>query len=142
MSLKKRISFVSMVVAVLIAAVVLGQQAPPAGQAPAGGRGGGGRGAGGQGGRGGAAGAAAGAAAPAQGGGRGGAQAAAPVPSGVTIAGEIKNYVPITDAMLEKPDANDWLVLRHDQFASNYSPLSQITAANAGQLQLAWAMPM
>jgi alcohol dehydrogenase (cytochrome c) len=68
--------------------------------------------------------------------------AAPPPPSGVTIAGEIKNYVPITDAMLMKPNPNDWLVIRHDQAASNYSPLTQISAANAGQLQLAWAMPM
>jgi alcohol dehydrogenase (cytochrome c) len=68
--------------------------------------------------------------------------AAPPPPSGVTIAGEIKNYVPITDAMLMNPNPNDWLVIRHDQAASNYSPLTQITAANAGQLQLAWAMPM
>ena len=48
-------------------------------------------------------------------------------PAGVTIAGEIKNYVPITDAMLQNPDPNDWLVIRHDPFASNYSPLNQIT---------------
>jgi alcohol dehydrogenase (cytochrome c) len=128
MNLKNGIPVTSMVAAVLIAAAVLGQQAPPAGPAPAGGRGG--------------AGAAGGAAAPAQGGGRGGAPAPAPVPAGVTVAGEIRNYVPITDAMLSNPDPKDWLVLRHDQFASNYSPLNQITAANANQLQLAWAMPM
>ena len=74
--------------------------------------------------------------------GRGAGQQAAPVPAGVTVAGEIKNYVPITDAMLQNPDPNDWLVIRHDQFASNYSPLNQITAANVGQLQLAWALSM
>lgn len=60
----------------------------------------------------------------------------------MTVAGEIKNYVPVTDAMLANPPTNDWLVLRHDHSASNYSSLNQITAANAGQLQLAWAMPM
>jgi alcohol dehydrogenase (cytochrome c) len=97
MSLKKSISFVSMAGAVLIAAMVLGQQAP-AGPAP--------------------------------------------TPAGVTVAGEIRNYVPITDAMLMNPSPNDWLVIRHDQAASNYSTLNQITAANVGQLQLAWAMPM
>jgi len=118
-----------MIVAILIAAVVLGQQAP-AGQAPAGG------------GRGGQGGGRGGAAAPAGRGGAGGAQAAAPAPSGVTVAGEIKSYVPVTDAMLLNPPAGDWLALRHDQFASNYSTLNQVTAANVGQLQLAWAMPM
>src|SRR5574342_61081 len=136
---KKNIFFLVMIVAVLIAitAVVLGQ-APAAGQAPAGQRGGG-RGAGGAQ-RGGAAPDGRGAAAaPA---GRGGGQAAAPAPSGVTVAGEIKNYAPVTDAMLRNPDPKDWLILRHDYFASNYSPLNQITATNVSQLQLAWAMPM
>jgi alcohol dehydrogenase (cytochrome c) len=112
-------------VVVLIAAAVFGQ----AGQAPAGQQGGGARG-----GRGGARGAGQAA--------DGAQAAAAPAPSGVTVAGEIKNYVPITDAMLTNPDPNDWLVLRHDYSASNYSTLNQITAANVGQLQLAWAMPM
>src|SRR5687768_8100638 len=127
---------------IAIAAVMMGQ-APPAGQAPAAGqrgaRGGGAGGAAGAGGaqRGGAVPAAPGAA-------QGGAAAptAAPVPAGVTVAGEIQNYVPITDAMLQNPDPNDWLVIRHDQFASNYSTLNQITAANVGQLQLAWALSM
>jgi len=142
-SFKKGISWTAIAALVLITAVVLGQQAP-AGQR-GGGRGAGGRGAaqGGaaQGGVAAAAGAArGGAAGGAQGAGRGG-QAAAP-PSGVTVAGEIENYVPVTDAMLANPPASDWLVLRHDYFASNYSTLNQITAANAGQLQLAWAMPM
>src|SRR4029434_6792134 len=79
----------------------------------------------------------------APGGGQAGAPAApAAAPAGVTVPGEIKNYIPITDAMLQNPDPNDWLVIRHDQFASNYSPLNQITAANVGQLQTAWALSM
>lgn len=123
-------------VLITITAVIVGQ-APegqaPAGQAPAAGqRGGRGAGAGQRGGA---------AAAGAQGGTARGAQAA-PAPSGVTIAGEIKNYVPVTDAMLRNPDPNDWLILRHDYFASNYSPLNQITAGNVDQLQLAWALSM
>src|SRR5262245_28470020 len=80
--------------------------------------------------------------APAARGAAGQAAAAAPAPSGVTVAGEIKDYVPVTDAMLRNPDPNDWLVLRHDYFASNYSTLNQITAANVGQLQLAWVLAM
>src|SRR5439155_8451459 len=39
---------------------------------------------------------------------------------GVTVAGEIKNYVPVTDAMLRDPNPNDWLMVRHDYHASNY----------------------
>jgi alcohol dehydrogenase (cytochrome c) len=121
-----------MISIVLIAtAVVLGQA--PAGQAPAAGRGGGG-GRGGQ--RG--AGAADGGAAR---GGRGQVPAA-PAPSGVTVAGEIKNYVPVTDAMLRNPDPNEWLMLRRDYFASSYSPLNQISTSNVGQLQIAWVLSM
>lgn len=141
-SSKRNMLSILLIIAILIAiAAVVVAQAPAGGQR--GGRGGGGGAAGAQ--RGGAVPAAPGGvqggqAAPAAGGGA--ANAAPPAPSGVTVAGEIKNYVPITDAMLRNPDPNDWLVLRHDQFASNYSPLNQITAANVGQLQLAWALSM
>jgi alcohol dehydrogenase (cytochrome c) len=132
--------------------MVTGQQAPPAGQPPAGGGGqrGGGGGAGGGAQRGGAGAAAPAAGADARGGDgrgaggaqRGAAQAAAPAPAGVTIAGEVPNYVPVTDAMLQKPPDGEWLMIRRDPYASNFSPLTQITAANAGQLQLAWVTPM
>src|SRR4030095_13098058 len=134
--------FAVVAVVILIAAVLLAQA--PAGQAPAAPQQGAPQGGGGRGGAGGGnRGAGQGAAAPAgRGGAAGGQAAAAPAPSGVTVAGEIKNYVPLTDAMLMNPDPSDWLVLRHDYSASNYSTLNQITAANAGQLQLAWALSM
>jgi len=98
--------------------------APPAAaaQAPAG------RGAGGQGG------------APAGGRGRGRGQAEEPI--GVTVAGEVPGFQPVTDAMLRNPAPGDWPMLRRDQFASNFSPLTQITPANAGSLQLVWVAPM
>jgi alcohol dehydrogenase (cytochrome c) len=44
--------------------------------------------------------------------------------------------------MLQKPPDGEWLMIRRDPYASNYSPLTQITAANANQLQLAWVSPM
>ena len=60
----------------------------------------------------------------AKGGGRG---AAAPgCPRGLTIEGTVKNYTPLTDAMMKNPDPNDWLMLRHDYHANNYSTLNQI----------------
>jgi alcohol dehydrogenase (cytochrome c) len=79
-------------------------------------------------------------AAPAAGAGRGRGAAAAPV--GITVAGEVKNYVPVTDAMLRNPDPADWLMIRHDYHANNYSPLNQITAANVKDLQLQWVWAM
>ena len=46
---------------------------------------------------------------------------------------------PVTDAMLEKPDAGDWLLWRRTYDASGYSPLRQITPANVGDLRGAWS---
>jgi alcohol dehydrogenase (cytochrome c) len=71
--------------------------------------------------------------------GRGGPPAA---PAGITIAGEVKNYVPVTDAMLRNPDPGDWLVIRRDYRASNYSPLNQITRENVKNLHLVWSWAM
>ena len=73
-------------------------------------------------------------------GGRG--QAQAPAPTGVTVSGEVKNFTRVTDEMLKNPPQGDWLMLRHDQFASSYSPLTQITRDNVNELQLVWVAPM
>ena len=63
-------------------------------------------------------------------------------PRGITVEGEVKNYVPVTDAMLRNPDPGDWLMLRRDYKATYYSPLNQITAQNVGDLKLAWSWSM
>jgi len=63
-------------------------------------------------------------------------------PRGITVTGEVKNYVPVTDAMLRNPDPADWLMIRHDYKANYYSPLNQITAQNVNQLRLAWSWAM
>ena len=67
---------------------------------------------------------------------------AAPVAAGLTVRGEVKNYVPVTDAMLRNPDPGDWLMLRRDYHASDYSPLNQITADNVNELRLQWVWGM
>ena len=63
-------------------------------------------------------------------------------PRGITVAGEVKNFVPVTDAMLRNPDPADWLMLRHDYKATYFSPLNQITAQNVSQLHLVWSWAM
>ncbi|MES1254605.1 MAG: PQQ-binding-like beta-propeller repeat protein [Acidobacteriota bacterium] len=68
------------------------------------------------------------------------ARAAGPV--GMTVAGEVKNYVPVTDAMLRNPDPADWLMIRRDYHASDYSPLNLITADNVQDLRLQWMWAM
>ena len=62
--------------------------------------------------------------------------------TGVTVAGRVPGFVPVTDAVLRKPNAADWLMIRRDYSATSYSPLTQITAANASRLELAWMWPM
>jgi alcohol dehydrogenase (cytochrome c) len=60
----------------------------------------------------------------------------------VTVAGVVPDFQPVTEAMLRNPPPGDWSMLRRDQFASSFSPLTQITADNAGSLQLVWVAPM
>jgi alcohol dehydrogenase (cytochrome c) len=73
---------------------------------------------------------------------RGGGAAAAAAPTGVTVAGTVESFVPVTDAMLRNPEPADWLMLRRDYSATSFSPLEQITAANVDELQLQWVWPM
>jgi alcohol dehydrogenase (cytochrome c) len=69
-------------------------------------------------------------------------QATRVAPRGITVAGEVKNYVPVTAAMLRNPDPADWLMIRRNYQASNYSPLSQITTQNVKELRLQWMWSM
>ena len=75
-------------------------------------------------------------------GGRAAAPAAASVRTGLTAVGEVKNYVPVTDAMLKNPDPGDWLMIRRNYQAWSHSPLTQITSANVKELQLVWTWAM
>ena len=74
-------------------------------------------------------------------GGRGGGRGPAP-PRGLTVAGEVQNYVPVTDEMLRNPPPGDWLMARRNYQAWSYSPLAQITPANVRSLRLAWVWAM
>jgi alcohol dehydrogenase (cytochrome c) len=68
--------------------------------------------------------------------------AAQPASLGLTVTGEVKDYVPVTDQMLLNPDPADWLMIRRNYQASNHSPLNQITAENVHDLRLAWVWAM
>ena len=73
---------------------------------------------------------------------RGGRGAAPAVRPGVSVAGEVKNYTPVTAEMLKNPSPNDWLMVRGNQKAWNYSALNQINRDNAKGLQLAYMWNM
>ncbi len=70
------------------------------------------------------------------------APSAAPEPGGVTVAGTVDEYRPVTDAMLRNPDDGDWLMIRRNYQAWNYSPLADIDRSNVGELELAWVWAM
>ena len=61
---------------------------------------------------------------------------------GVTVAGEVKNYVPVTPEMLKNPPAGDWLIFGRNYQRHSYSPLNQITVDNVKNLQLKWTWAM
>jgi alcohol dehydrogenase (cytochrome c) len=88
--------------------------------------------------------ASAGARPPGQRGGGGGDQPPAPPAArkGLTVTGEVRNFVPVTDEMLRKPDPGDWLMFRGNYPGWSYSPLKEITAQNVGDLELAWVWAM
>ncbi|HTB20963.1 MAG TPA: PQQ-binding-like beta-propeller repeat protein [Bryobacteraceae bacterium] len=65
-----------------------------------------------------------------------------PTPRGLVVAGEVKKFTPVTDATLRNPDPSDWLIIRHNYQADDYSPLKQITTQNVKDLQLQWVWAM
>lgn len=63
-------------------------------------------------------------------------------PKGLTVTGTVKNYVPVTEAMLRNPPPGDWLMIRRNYQAWSYSPLAEINKLNVKNLQLAWVWAM
>ena len=61
---------------------------------------------------------------------------------GQTVVGDIKNYVPVTDAMLTSPPDGEWLMGRGNYASWSYSPLKQIDGSNVHDLQLQWVWAM
>jgi alcohol dehydrogenase (cytochrome c) len=61
---------------------------------------------------------------------------------GVTVAGSLKAYDPVTDEMLAHQKDADWLMYRRNYQGWSYSPLKQITTANVKNLQLVWSWAM
>ncbi len=48
-------------------------------------------------------------------------------------------FKPVTDAMLQDPAAEDWLMWRRTLNGWGYSPLDQVTTENVSDLQLVWS---
>jgi alcohol dehydrogenase (cytochrome c) len=63
-------------------------------------------------------------------------------PLGVSVAGEVKNFIPVTDEMLLKADSADWLIVRGNYQGWNHSALAQINRDNVKDLRLVWSWNM
>ena len=63
-------------------------------------------------------------------------------PGGVTVAGTIEDYRPVTDELLRNPDPGDWLMVRRNYGAWSHSPLTELTTDNVAELELVWIWAM
>ncbi len=55
------------------------------------------------------------------------------------LAQPAREFVPVTDAMLQDPDPADWPMWRRTLDGWGYSPLDQVNRDNVGELQMAWS---
>jgi len=53
-----------------------------------------------------------------------------------------RRFVPVTDAMLQKPDPANWMMWRRTLDSWGYSPLNQVNRSNVSQLKLVWTRGM
>ncbi|MSV35189.1 MAG: pyrrolo-quinoline quinone [Bryobacterales bacterium] len=71
-----------------------------------------------------------------------------PVLIGLALAGslwlyaQVKDFQPVTEAMLRNPAPGDWITWRRTDNGWGYSPLDQIKRDNVQRLQLAWSWAM
>ena len=50
-----------------------------------------------------------------------------------------RDFVPVTDAMLQEPDSADWLMWRRTLDSWGYSPLDAIDRENVSELRMVWS---
>src|SRR5437660_11244956 len=58
------------------------------------------------------------------------------------LLAQVKEFRPVTEAMLRNPAPGDWLNWRRTDNAWGFSPLNQINRQNVHQLQLTWSWAM
>jgi alcohol dehydrogenase (cytochrome c) len=63
-------------------------------------------------------------------------------PTSLTVDDLMRDFVPVTDAMLRNPDPADWPMMRGNYHAHSYSALDEIDVSNVGDLQLEWVWNM
>src|SRR5690606_4309169 len=60
---------------------------------------------------------------------------------GFAVAAD-REFVPVTDAMLQQPATADWPSFRRTTDGSGFSPLTEVNRENVRQLALVWARPI
>src|SRR5262245_42287292 len=60
--------------------------------------------------------------------------------AGSTVSAQqsARKFIPVSDAMLQKPDPGDWLMWRRTLDGWGYSPLAQVNKTNVAQLRMVW----
>ncbi len=69
------------------------------------------------------------------------ATAPQPAANSAALAKSLRAH-PVTDAMLRKPEASDWLMYSRTYDAQRFSPLEQIDRNNVARLKKAWSKPL
>lgn len=70
------------------------------------------------------------------------AQRQVEAPVGVTFAGTVPNFVPLTDEAMRHPDPSNWLMWRGNYQAWSFSALNQVNRDNVKNLKLEWVWNM
>jgi PQQ-dependent dehydrogenase (methanol/ethanol family) len=73
---------------------------------------------------------------------RGGLAASLALAACAVFAAADRPFPPVTDAMLQHPDASDWPMWRRTLDGWGYSPLEQIDKRNVARLTRVWSHPM
>ena len=60
------------------------------------------------------------------------------LPPGQALAQSTAEVAPVTDAMLQDPDPDDWLMWRRTLDSWGYSPLDEIDRRNVDELRMVW----
>lgn len=55
---------------------------------------------------------------------------------------QVKDFAPVTSAMLLSPSPDDWLMFSRTYDGQRFSPLAQVTRQNVGQLRQVWMQEM
>jgi alcohol dehydrogenase (cytochrome c) len=69
----------------------------------------------------------------------GGLTIGVPIPSAPARPNPLDRLTPVTDLMLSAPPDGEWLTWRRSFDAQGFSPLTQVTRENVGELRLAWS---